>query len=200
MPVQIDTGTNNEDHLKDPLYVGLRKNRERSQKYDLLIEETVFAIRKRYGDDVIIHFEDFAPRNAFRILKKFQDVPGVVTYNDDIQGTAAVTLAGLIASTRIENVLPLEKQKVLFFGAGQANLGAADLFVRALKSRGLREDDALKRVWLLDSKGMVTTSRVDFADLSNEKKRFARIEPEKVCSVAVPRLSLIHISEPTRPY
>ena len=196
LPVQIDTGTNNEDHLKDPLYVGLRKNRERSQKYDLLIEETVFAIRKRYGDDVIIHFEDFAPRNAFRILKKFQDVPGVVTYNDDIQGTAAVTLAGLIASTRIENVLPLEKQKVLFFGAGQANLGAADLFVRALKSRGLREEDALKRVWLFDSKGMVTTSRVDFADLSNEKKRFARIEPEKVFDAA-DVLSAVQLCQPT---
>ena len=110
------------------------------------------------------------------MLKKFQNVPGVVTYNDDIQGTAAVTVAGLIASTRIENVLPLEKQNVLFFGAGQANVGAADLFVRALKSRGLSDEDAVKRVWLFDSKGVVTTSRADFENLSSEKKRFARTE------------------------
>ena len=196
LPVQIDTGTNNEDHLKDPLYVGLRRNRERSQKYDLLVEETVFAIRKRYGDDVIIHFEDFAPRNAFRLLKKFQNVPGVVTYNDDIQGTAAVTVAGLIASTRIENVLPLEKQNVLFFGAGQANVGAADLFVRALKSRGLSDEDAVKRVWLFDSKGVVTTSRADFEDLSSEKKRFARREANKAYD-ATDLLSAVQLCKPT---
>ena len=176
LPVQIDTGTNNESHLKDPLYVGLRQNRDRTQKYDLLLEETIFAIRKRFGDDTIIHFEDFAPRNAFRILKKFQNIPGVVTYNDDIQGTAAVTVSGLIASTRVEDVLPLEHQRVLFFGAGQANTGAADLFVRALKSRGVSEEDAMKQVWLFDSKGVVTTSRNDFEDLSIEKKRFARKE------------------------
>ena len=172
LPIQIDTGTNNKTLLQDPLYIGLRRERERGEAYDALIEELVSAVRERYGPNTIIHWEDFAPRNAFRVLRKFQAKSGVVTYNDDIQGTAAVTVSGLLASVRAINNSDITRQRVLFFGAGQANIGAAELFVRALQRRGVDEAEARKRVWLFDSKGLVTRARA--AQLSEDKLQFAQ--------------------------
>ena len=172
LPIQIDTGTNNKTLLQDPLYIGLRRERERGDAYDALIEEVVSAVRERYGPNTIIHWEDFAPRNAFRVLRKFQAKSGVVTYNDDIQGTAAVTVSGLLASVRAINHGDITRQRVLFFGAGQANIGAAELFVRALQRRGVDEAEARKRVWLFDSKGLVTRARA--TQLSEDKLQFAQ--------------------------
>ena len=176
LPIQIDTGTNNKTLLDDPLYIGLKSERDRSKAYDDLLDETVAAIRDRYGPNTIIHWEDFAPRNAFRVLRKFQARRDVVTYNDDIQGTAAVTVSGLLASVRALDNGNIADQRVLFFGAGQANCGAAELFVRALVKRGIDEDDARKRIWLFDSKGLVTKSRFD--SLSEDKRQFAQDVPE----------------------
>ena len=176
LPIQIDTGTNNKTLLDDPLYIGLKSERDRSKAYDDLLDETVAAIRDRYGPNTIIHWEDFAPRNAFRVLRKFQARRDVVTYNDDIQGTAAVTVSGLLASVRALDNGNIADQRVLFFGAGQANCGAAELFVRALVKRGIDEDDARKRIWLFDSKGLVTKSRFD--SLSEDKRQFAQDAPE----------------------
>ena len=105
LPIQVDNGTENEVLLNDPLYVGDRRRRERGAKYDQLLEELVEALRTRYGRNTIIHWEDFAPRNAFRVLQKFRSAPiSAVTYNDDIQGTAAVTVAGTLASVRLLKV------------------------------------------------------------------------------------------------
>lgn len=176
LPIQIDTGTNNKTLLDDPLYIGLKSERDRSKAYDDLLDETVAAIRDRYGPNTIIHWEDFAPRNAFRVLRKFQARRDVVTYNDDIQGTAAVTVSGLLASVRALDNGNIADQRVLFFGAGQANCGAAELFVRALVKRGIDEADARKRIWLFDSKGLVTKSRFD--SLSEDKRPFAQDAPE----------------------
>ena len=176
LPIQIDTGTNNKTLLDDPLYIGLKSERDRSKAYDDLLDEAVAAIRDRYGPNTIIHWEDFAPRNAFRVLRKFQARRDVVTYNDDIQGTAAVTVSGLLASVRALDNGNIADQRVLFFGAGQANCGAAELFVRALVKRGIDEADARKRIWLFDSKGLVTKSRLD--SLSEDKRPFAQDAPE----------------------
>jgi malate dehydrogenase (oxaloacetate-decarboxylating)(NADP+) len=171
LPIQIDTGTNNKTLLDDPLYIGLKRERDRSQAYDALLDEVVVSIRERFGPNTIIHWEDFAPRNAFRVLKKYYSAPDVVTYNDDIQGTAAVTVSGILASVRaLERGGDVTQQRVLFFGAGQANIGAAELFVLALTKRGVAEADARKRVWLFDSKGLVVRARA--SQLSDDQIAF----------------------------
>jgi len=187
LPIQIDTGTNNKTLLEDPLYIGLRRERDRSKAYDALIEEVVEAVRERYGPNTIIHWEDFAPKNAFRVLRKFQSKSGVVTYNDDIQGTAAVTVSGLLASVRAIDNGDITRQRVLFFGAGQANIGAAELFVRALRRRGVDAAEARKRVWLFDSKGLVVKSRA--SQLSEDKLQFAQdAEETSDLSTAIGRI------------
>ena len=170
LPIQVDTGTNNETLLADPLYVGLRRPRERGDAYDALLDELVEAIQARYGARTVIHWEDFAPRNAFRNLERFR-AEGARTYNDDIQGTAAVTVAGLLAAVRAVKG-NLRDQRVLFFGAGQANLGAADLLVRALVEEGASLGDARDAVWLFDSRGLVVPDRPE-GNISEDKARFA---------------------------
>ena len=180
LPVHVDNGTNNQRLLDDPLYVGLRRRRVRGDAYDRLLDETVAAIRARYGERTLAHWEDLAPRNAFEVLRRFQDPErgGGRTYNDDIQGTAAVTVAGLIASARVTRKT-LRGTKVLFFGAGQANLGAAELLVRAATEEGASESEARGNIWLFDSRGLVVANRPGDPEgrgLSAEKRRFAEGE------------------------
>ena len=145
LPIQVDTGTNNETLLADPLYVGLRRPRERGDAYDALLDELVEAIQARYGARTVIHWEDFAPRTRFVTWSEFR-AKRARTYNDDIQGTAAVTVAGILAAVRAVKG-NLRDQRVLFFGAGQANLGAAR-FTRPSARRGRRLADARRRVAL----------------------------------------------------
>ena len=171
LPVQVDNGTNNTKLLKDPLYVGSRRERVRGEAYDRLLDETVRAIQGRYGARTVIHWEDFAPRNAFRNLQRFR-AKGAITYNDDIQGTAAVTVAGILASLRVTK-RALGEQRVLFFGAGQANIGAAELLVRALVEDGVDESVARSNVFLFDSKGLVVDGRPAEYKISDDKIPFA---------------------------
>ena len=174
LPIQVDTGTNNETLLNDPLYVGDRRVRRRGETYDALLEELVFSLQARYGRNVLIHFEDFAPRNAFRVLQKFRTTSSLVI-NDDIQGTAAVTVAGAVTACRAVDQ-KLTEQRVLFFGAGQANVGAANLLTLAMTEAdpSLSVEDARKRIWLVDSKGLVYDGRpADGGSLSPDKAPFA---------------------------
>lgn len=171
LPVQVDNGTNNTKLLADPLYVGTRRERVRGEAYDRLLDETVQAIQGRYGARTVIHWEDFAPRNAFRNLQRFR-TKGAITYNDDIQGTAAVTVAGILASLRVTK-RALREQRVLFFGAGQANIGAAELLVRALTEEGVDESLARSNVFLFDSKGLVVDGRPAEYTISDDKAPFA---------------------------
>ena len=166
LPVMLDVGTNNEDFLNDPYYIGLRQRRLSGTAYDELVDEFVTAARKTFPG-VLIQFEDFANHAAFRILHKYRD--RIPVFNDDIQGTAAVALAGLFSALRVSGG-KLADQTVLFLGAGEAATGIADLVVSAMMAEGLSEAEALRRTWLVDSRGLVVKSR---AGLTEHKLRYA---------------------------
>ncbi len=160
LPVMLDVGTNNQALRADPLYIGESQDRMRGAEYDELVEEFVTAVQEVYPK-ACIQFEDFGNTNAFRLLHRYRD--RICTFNDDIQGTAGVTLAGLYASLRLTGGTLADK-KFLFLGAGEAGVGICDLIVRALMAEGLSEAAARQKCWLVDSKGLVTRSRSDLAE------------------------------------
>jgi malate dehydrogenase (oxaloacetate-decarboxylating)(NADP+) len=159
LPVTLDVGTNNEQLLADPLYIGLHQRRLTGAAYDSLVEEFVMAVQQVFPG-ALIQFEDFANHNAFRLLALSRPR---VRFNDDIQGTAAVALAGLFSALRITGG-SLAEQRILFLGAGEAAVGIANLTSAALVAEGLPLDDAHGRCWMVNSRGLVVRSRTDLAD------------------------------------
>ncbi len=170
LPVMLDVGTENQALLTDPLYTGIRGRRVRGEAYDSVVEEFIAAARARWPR-VLIQFEDFGNANAFRLLSRWQDQ--ICAFNDDIQGTAAVALAGMFSALRMTGQ-HLAEQDILFFGAGEAGIGIGDLVTVALQNQGLGQAEARRRCWYVDSKGLVVNSR---SDLSQHKRRYAHEAP-----------------------
>jgi malate dehydrogenase (oxaloacetate-decarboxylating)(NADP+) len=170
LPVVLDVGTNNEKLLDDPLYLGLRRRRVRGDEYGAFVDEFVQAVQEWFPR-CCIQWEDFANLNAIPILARYRDA--ICTFNDDIQGTAAVALAGIYAALRITGGR-LEEQRFLFLGGGSAATGIAELISLAMAQEGLPLVEARRRNALFDSKGLLVTGRGEVADF---KKPFLADHP-----------------------
>lgn len=155
MPITLDVGTDNIHFINDPLYQGRRQPRVRGEEYFAFIEEFIQSVMKRFPK-CLLQFEDFSTNNAVELLERYQD--RLLCFNDDIQGTASVALAGLYAATRITGV-PLSELRVLFAGAGSASTGIAGLLAIAMQQEGLSEAEAYDRCYLTDSRGLITRDR-----------------------------------------
>jgi malate dehydrogenase (oxaloacetate-decarboxylating) len=169
IPITLDVGTDNEERLKDPLYIGLRQERVRGEAYQEFIDEFVEAVKKVFPN-VCLQWEDFLKGNAIKQLNRFRDE--LCSFNDDIQGTAGVVVAGLYSALNITGK-PLVEQRIVFAGAGASTQGISDLIVAAMMEDGLSEQQAVERIWTVDSKGLCTKNRKGLADF---KLRFARSE------------------------
>ena len=170
LPVMIDVGTNNNELWSDPQYIGLPEPRLEGEEYDTLIDEFMEAAGDVFPR-VMIQLEDFGNRNAFRLLDRYRD--RYCMFDDDIQGTAGVTLAGLYSALRIIKG-KITEQRIVFLGAGEAALGIGNLVASAMIRQGLAEEEALGRCWFVDSKGLIVAGR---EDLNLHKRRFAHDFP-----------------------
>lgn len=167
LPVVLDVGTDNQELLNDPLYLGWRHERVRGEVYDAFIEAFVQGVLRKFPN-LLLQWEDFSNQNARRLLERYQD--RLCTFNDDIQGTAAVTLAGLLAAMEVTGSA-LSEQRIVMLGAGSAAIGISDQIVAAMMAAGRADREARSTIWLIDSRGLVHTGRTDLDPI---KRRYAQ--------------------------
>lgn len=160
LPITLDVGTNNEERLADPLYIGARHARVRGKEYDDFVEAFVQAVMKRWPG-IMLQWEDFGKTNANRLLEKYRD--RLCSFNDDIQGTAVVAIATLIAAIKVTGV-PLKEQRVVLQGGGQAGCGIAALMAEAMVKEGMSREEAYKRFYIIDINGLLKEDTPDLED------------------------------------
>ena len=180
LPIMLDVGTDNRELLDDPLYLGWRHARVRGQEYDDFIEAFVKAVKRKFPR-VLLQWEDFSKHNAARLLERYRD--RLCTFNDDIQGTGAVTVAGLLAAMKLLDS-KLSEQRILILGAGSSAIGICDQIIAAMLQEGFSERDGKQKLWLVDSKGLVHTGRTNLEEskrrYAQPTERMASIDPESV--------------------
>ncbi len=167
LPIVLDVGTNNPERLQDPQYLGWRHERITGQAYFDFVHQFVEAVKQELPE-TCLQWEDFARTHARPILERYRD--DLLTFNDDIQGTAAVTLGAILSAVKVSGTR-LADQQIVFFGAGSAAIGVADYLRNALESEGLSERDARRRFWIVNSKGLLHTGRTD---LTGEQRVYAQ--------------------------
>lgn len=167
LPIMLDVGTDNQTLLTDPLYLGWQHTRVRGQEYDDFIEAFVQGVIDTFPN-VLLQWEDFARDNAGRLLERYRD--RLCTFNDDIQGTGAVTLAGLLAAVQVTGI-PLRDHRIVMFGAGSAGAGISNQIVLAMMREGATEKEAASRLWLIDYLGLLHSAR---EDIEPSKVKFAK--------------------------
>jgi malate dehydrogenase (oxaloacetate-decarboxylating) len=166
LPIVLDVGTNNQERLKDPEYLGWRHERVTGDEYYAFIEQFVQAVKQELPT-TLLQWEDFGVAHARPILEKYRDQ--LLTFNDDIQGTGSVTLSVIMATTEVTGV-PLKEQRIAILGAGSAGIGVADLFVSGLVQQGIPQAEARRRVWIVNRGGLIHSGRTDLKD---EQKAYA---------------------------
>jgi malate dehydrogenase (oxaloacetate-decarboxylating) len=167
LPIMLDVGTDNPELLADPLYLGWRHPRVRGHEYDDFIEEFVEAVKQKFPR-VLLQWEDFSKHNAARLLERYRD--RLCSFNDDIQGTGAVTVAGILAALKVLHS-ELAEQRIVILGAGSSAIGICDQFVAAMVHGGSNEQKAKQQLWLVDSKGLVHDGR---SNLESSKLKYAK--------------------------
>ena len=167
LPIMLDVGTDNPELLDDPLYLGWRHARVRGQAYDEFVEAFVEAVKQKFPG-VLLQWEDFSKHNAARLLDRYRD--RLCTFNDDIQGTGAVTLAGLLTAMKVLGSR-VDEQRIVILGAGSSAIGICNQIVAAMVQAGRTQHDAKQQLWLIDSKGLVHDGR---SDLEKSKQAYAR--------------------------
>jgi malate dehydrogenase (oxaloacetate-decarboxylating) len=192
IPVMLDAGTDRESLLNDPLYVGNRHSRVRGERYDQLIKAYV-ETASRLFPNALLHFEDFGPSNARRILNQYRDKARI--FNDDVQGTGAITLAAILAGLRVAKTRPSE-QRVVIFGSGTAGVGIADQIRVVMVRDGLSEEEATRRFWCVDKQGLLVD---DMSDLRDFQKGYARPRSEVADWGADGAIGLLEVVEKVHP-
>ncbi|MDX2321340.1 MAG: NAD-dependent malic enzyme [Moritella sp.] len=193
LPIVLDVGTNNENRLKDPMYMGWRKPRIDQDKYNEFVDLFINAVKRRWPN-VLLQFEDFAQQNAMPLLKRYKDE--ICCFNDDIQGTAAVTLGSLMAACRAAKT-KLSEQKVTFLGAGSAGCGIAEQIVAQMKSEGLSDSDARARVFMVDRFGVLTDKMPNLLDFQQKLVQHQGLRDEWNIDSDV--ISLLDVMEHAKP-
>jgi malate dehydrogenase (oxaloacetate-decarboxylating)(NADP+) len=160
LPMYLDAGTNNEEYLHDPLYLGMRKSRPSTEELYSFVDEFMDAVQEVFPK-CCVHFEDWTGVDAVHLLQRYRDKYCV--YNDDVQGTAGIVLTGMINAAKVKGT-KLSDEKYLFLGAGSAGIGLADLLCSAMVEEGLKLKDAQARVYMFDVNGLLETSRTDLVD------------------------------------
>jgi malate dehydrogenase (oxaloacetate-decarboxylating) len=192
IPVMLDVGTDRESLLNDPLYVGLRHSRVRGERYDALINAYV-ETASRLFPNALLHFEDFGPSNARRILERYRRKARI--FNDDVQGTGAITLAAILAGMRAAGTRPSD-QRAVIFGAGTAGVGIADQIRTVMVRDGLSEAAATRRFWCVDKQGLLVD---DMSDLRDFQTGYARSRSEVADWEADGTIDLLKVVEKVHP-